>query len=166
MHTHIHMHIQGGGANKWSFKSVTNWEYWWPGFPILVYFKENQVGRCLDMYLVTWRDVLTCISSPGEMSWHLAIGRLHVLNIRCMYVMMIPYLGLLQGEPGRQISCLNIECMWVLIVYLSLHQEEACMWVLIVYLSLHQEEAGMWVLIVYLSLHQEEAGIHIYFVSF
>jgi len=34
--------MQGGGANKWSFKSVTNWEYWFPGFPILVYFKETQ----------------------------------------------------------------------------------------------------------------------------
>lgn len=34
--------LQGGGENKWSFKSVTNWEFWWPGFPVLVYFKENQ----------------------------------------------------------------------------------------------------------------------------
>jgi len=34
--------LQGGGENKWSLKSVTNWEMWWPGFPILVYFKENQ----------------------------------------------------------------------------------------------------------------------------
>lgn len=34
--------LQGGGANKWSFESVTNWEFWFPGFPILVYYKENQ----------------------------------------------------------------------------------------------------------------------------
>jgi len=34
--------LQGGGANKWSFKSVTNWEMWWPGFPVLVFYKENQ----------------------------------------------------------------------------------------------------------------------------
>ena len=34
--------LQGGGANKWSFDSVTNWEFWFPGFPVLVYYKENQ----------------------------------------------------------------------------------------------------------------------------
>lgn len=34
--------LQGGGENKWSLKSVTNWEFWWPGFPVLVYFKETQ----------------------------------------------------------------------------------------------------------------------------
>jgi hypothetical protein len=34
--------LQGGGANKWSLESITNWEFWWPGFPVLVYYKENQ----------------------------------------------------------------------------------------------------------------------------
>ena len=34
--------LQGGGANKWALSSVTNWEFWWPGFPVLVYYKENQ----------------------------------------------------------------------------------------------------------------------------
>ena len=34
--------LQGGGANRWSFESVTNWEFWFPGFPVLVYYKENQ----------------------------------------------------------------------------------------------------------------------------
>eukprot|EP00227_Mantoniella_beaufortii_P003685 CAMPEP_0197617602 /NCGR_PEP_ID=MMETSP1326-20131121/61115_1 /TAXON_ID=1155430 /ORGANISM="Genus nov. species nov., Strain RCC2288" /LENGTH=273 /DNA_ID=CAMNT_0043186497 /DNA_START=35 /DNA_END=856 /DNA_ORIENTATION=+ len=34
--------LQGGGANKWSFESVVNWEYWFPGFPVLVYYKETQ----------------------------------------------------------------------------------------------------------------------------
>lgn len=28
-----------GGENKWKFNSFTNWEFWWPSFPILVYFK-------------------------------------------------------------------------------------------------------------------------------
>ena len=36
--------LQGGGANKWSLSSVTNWEFWWPGFPVLVYYKENQTA--------------------------------------------------------------------------------------------------------------------------
>jgi hypothetical protein len=31
-----------GGANRWSYDSFVNWEFWWPGFPILVYFKETQ----------------------------------------------------------------------------------------------------------------------------
>jgi len=31
-----------GGENKWAYDSFTNWEFWWPGFPVLVYFKETQ----------------------------------------------------------------------------------------------------------------------------
>ncbi|KAK9818633.1 hypothetical protein WJX74_006081 [Apatococcus lobatus] len=31
-----------GGKNRWEFDSFTNWEFWWPSFPVLVYFKENQ----------------------------------------------------------------------------------------------------------------------------
>ena len=34
--------LQGGGENRWTYDSVTNWEFWWPGFPCLVYFKETQ----------------------------------------------------------------------------------------------------------------------------
>lgn len=33
--------LQGGGENSWPLSSITNWEFWWPGFPVLVYFKEN-----------------------------------------------------------------------------------------------------------------------------
>ena len=33
--------LQGGGANKWSFESVQNWEFWFPGFPVLVYYRSN-----------------------------------------------------------------------------------------------------------------------------
>ena len=28
-----------GGANVWKYDTFTNWEFWWPGFPVLVYFK-------------------------------------------------------------------------------------------------------------------------------
>jgi hypothetical protein len=28
-----------GGANRWSYDSFVNWEFWWPAFPVLVYFK-------------------------------------------------------------------------------------------------------------------------------
>ena len=34
--------LQGGGANKWALSSITHWEFWWPGFPVLVYYKEKQ----------------------------------------------------------------------------------------------------------------------------
>lgn len=34
--------LQGGGANKWALSTVVNWEFWWPGFPLLVYYKETQ----------------------------------------------------------------------------------------------------------------------------
>ena len=33
-----------GGENKWAFQAFTNWEYWWPGFPVLVYFKVGMLG--------------------------------------------------------------------------------------------------------------------------
>jgi hypothetical protein len=28
-----------GGRNRWAYSSFVNWEFWWPGFPVLVYFK-------------------------------------------------------------------------------------------------------------------------------
>jgi len=28
-----------GGANRWKYDAFTNWEFWWPSFPVLVYFK-------------------------------------------------------------------------------------------------------------------------------
>ncbi|GAB4814022.1 hypothetical protein N2152v2_001068 [Parachlorella kessleri] len=31
-----------GGANRWRYDTFVNWEFWWPGFPVLVYFKETQ----------------------------------------------------------------------------------------------------------------------------
>lgn len=31
-----------GGRNRWAYDTFVNWELWWPGFPVLVYFKETQ----------------------------------------------------------------------------------------------------------------------------
>ncbi|KAG1667774.1 hypothetical protein FOA52_010811 [Chlamydomonas sp. UWO 241] len=31
-----------GGQNRWTYDSFVNWEMWWPGFPILFFFKETQ----------------------------------------------------------------------------------------------------------------------------
>jgi Protein of unknown function (DUF3119) len=28
-----------GGENRWKYDTFTNWEFWWPNFPVLVYFK-------------------------------------------------------------------------------------------------------------------------------
>jgi hypothetical protein len=36
--------LQGGGENRWAYDTITNWEFWWPGFPCLVYFKETQTN--------------------------------------------------------------------------------------------------------------------------
>ena len=32
-----------GGPNQWRYDTFTNWEMWWPAFPILVYFKVLRV---------------------------------------------------------------------------------------------------------------------------
>jgi hypothetical protein len=34
-----------GGQNRWSFDSFVNWEFWFPNFPILVYFKVSVLRR-------------------------------------------------------------------------------------------------------------------------
>ncbi|PRW39141.1 hypothetical protein C2E21_7097 [Chlorella sorokiniana] len=31
-----------GGQNRWRYDTFVNWEFWWPAFPVLVYFKETQ----------------------------------------------------------------------------------------------------------------------------
>ncbi|XP_047179485.1 uncharacterized protein LOC124846297 [Vigna umbellata] len=31
-----------GGENRWKYSTFVNWEFWWPNFPVLVYFKETQ----------------------------------------------------------------------------------------------------------------------------
>uniref|UniRef100_A0A7N0U554 DUF3119 family protein n=1 Tax=Kalanchoe fedtschenkoi TaxID=63787 RepID=A0A7N0U554_KALFE len=31
-----------GGKNRWKYSTFVNWEFWWPNFPVLVYFKETQ----------------------------------------------------------------------------------------------------------------------------
>lgn len=28
-----------GGRNRWPYESFINWEFWWPAFPVLVYYK-------------------------------------------------------------------------------------------------------------------------------
>ena len=30
-----------GGENKWAYNTFTNWEFWWPGFPVIAYFKVS-----------------------------------------------------------------------------------------------------------------------------
>ena len=38
-----------GGENKWKFSTFTNWEFWWPNFPVLVYFKVRIADKhCSD----------------------------------------------------------------------------------------------------------------------
>lgn len=51
-----------GGRNRWRYDTFVNWELWWPGFPILVYFKVRSshqlcmcVGAMLMMHLLLFR---------------------------------------------------------------------------------------------------------------
>lgn len=34
-----------GGRNRWTYDSFVNWEFWWPNFPVLVYFKVGGGGE-------------------------------------------------------------------------------------------------------------------------
>ncbi len=44
-----------GGENRWKYDTFTNWEFWWPGFPILVYFKVQSEFSCNQLgALVAW----------------------------------------------------------------------------------------------------------------
>jgi hypothetical protein len=40
-----------GGKNRWAFDTFTNWEFWWPNFPVLVYFKVRGWGHSLQVPL-------------------------------------------------------------------------------------------------------------------
>ena len=52
-----------GGENKWDFATFTNWEYWWPGFPVLVYFKVGVWGLQLLRH--------ACVDTMhGPSAWH------------------------------------------------------------------------------------------------
>lgn len=33
-----------GGENRWAYDTFVNWEFWWPSFPVLVYFKVQSAG--------------------------------------------------------------------------------------------------------------------------
>ena len=53
-----------GGENKWKFSTFTNWEFWWPNFPVLVYFKVHAVGHHCSFLALSARDL--CYVSIGE----------------------------------------------------------------------------------------------------
>ena len=47
---HRTCHLQNvfvGGENKWAYSTFTNWEFWWPGFPVIAYFKVRVAAECL-----------------------------------------------------------------------------------------------------------------------
>ncbi len=43
-----------GGANRWAYSTFVNWEFWWPCFPVLVYFKETQTKPEGQVSLRCW----------------------------------------------------------------------------------------------------------------
>ncbi len=52
-----------GGRNRWTYDSFVNWEMWWPGFPILVYFKVRRAASFVRVVKAVWwlsTVVITC----------------------------------------------------------------------------------------------------------
>jgi hypothetical protein len=46
-----------GGRNRWRYDTFINWEMWWPGFPVLVYFKVGAARRLGGRGGGAWRLV-------------------------------------------------------------------------------------------------------------
>jgi hypothetical protein len=58
--------IFAGGRNRWSYSAFTNWEFWWPAFPVVVYFKETQTkpeGRIHLFLIVSVSSISSNLSS-------------------------------------------------------------------------------------------------------
>lgn len=65
-----------GGRNRWPYESFINWEFWWPGFPVLVYFKVGFTGYLrtgawhvhlvMDFGTDMWRCIVAWPWCPAE----------------------------------------------------------------------------------------------------
>ena len=61
-----------GGENRWRYDTFTNWEFWWPNFPVLVYFKARSgvlafwrgFGQILDQARIMIMHVSHCHCCP------------------------------------------------------------------------------------------------------
>lgn len=54
-----------GGQNRWRYDSFVNWEFWWPAFPVLVYFKAR-AGPCCVVAWGSWHGGW----HGGQHGWH------------------------------------------------------------------------------------------------
>ncbi len=52
-----------GGENKWKFSTFTNWEFWWPNFPVLVYFKVQIGGHLYHFHINPLLQCKTLLAS-------------------------------------------------------------------------------------------------------
>lgn len=43
-----------GGKNRWPYSTFINWEFWWPAFPVLVYFKVRVCSKLLIAFVYGW----------------------------------------------------------------------------------------------------------------
>ena len=51
-----------GGKNRWAYSAFVNWEFWWPGFPVLVYFKV----RVPASVQVVMHGVVHCLAFQAQ----------------------------------------------------------------------------------------------------
>ena len=65
-----------GGENRWEYGLFTNWELWWPGFPILVYFKARPLQTAFPCLPSSCHIELHC---PNLVSWFTAVSALFFL---------------------------------------------------------------------------------------
>lgn len=57
-----------GGENVWKFCTFTNWEFWWPNFPVLVYFKVSAPQAASRSLLLTFLLSVPCMRITCMMS--------------------------------------------------------------------------------------------------
>ncbi|XP_009421220.3 uncharacterized protein LOC104000810 isoform X2 [Musa acuminata AAA Group] len=60
-----------GGKNRWRYSTFVNWEFWWPQFPILIYFKETQTkpeGQIHFFPVIFLYDVMVERAGPSKTS--------------------------------------------------------------------------------------------------
>lgn len=59
-----------GGQNRWRYDTFVNWEYWWPAFPVLVYFKVG--AGCCCCWLV--RLLMSTAVHTATPACHVLVG--------------------------------------------------------------------------------------------
>lgn len=106
-----------GGKNRWEFDSFTNWEFWWPSFPVLVYFKVRsscpmhphviwELLKGVQCVVVDWPNMngesLTGFPNICCILISLCLSGFHSLKQRCILAMAC----LIQACDMADLDCL------------------------------------------------------------